>query len=79
MKAVVSEKGQVTIPKALRERLGLRAGVHLEFSVEEGRLIAKKAENTADPVDRAFGILRNERATDELILERRGSADAIEP
>lgn len=29
MKAVVSEKGQVTIPKAVRSKLGIRAGTVL--------------------------------------------------
>jgi AbrB family looped-hinge helix DNA binding protein len=42
MKTVVSEKGQVTIPKAVRDRLGLRPGTVLEFRAEAGRLIATK-------------------------------------
>jgi len=42
MKSVVSEKGQVTIPKALRDRLGLRAGTSLDFQAEGGRLVATK-------------------------------------
>lgn len=43
MKCVVSEKGQVTIPKPLRDRLGLRPGTELEFEAEGGRLVARKA------------------------------------
>jgi antitoxin PrlF len=31
MKAVVAERGQVTIPKRLRDRLGIRPGTVLEF------------------------------------------------
>ncbi len=42
MKAIVSEKGQVTIPKALRDKIGLRSGSVLDFSAEDGRLIACK-------------------------------------
>jgi antitoxin PrlF len=42
MKAIVSEKGQVTIPKACRDRLGLRAGSVLEFQTCEGKLVAVK-------------------------------------
>jgi antitoxin PrlF len=42
MNAVVSEKGQVTIPKALRDRLGIHAGQVLAFEEEEGRLVARK-------------------------------------
>ena len=44
MKAVVSEKGQVTIPKACRDRLGLRAGTVLEFEARDGKLIAAKQQ-----------------------------------
>jgi antitoxin PrlF len=42
MKTVVSEKGQVTIPKPLRDRLGLRPGTELDFEAEGGRLVARK-------------------------------------
>ena len=49
MNAVVSEKGQVTIPKALREKLGLRAGSILRFSDREGVLLARKSQSE-DPI-----------------------------
>jgi antitoxin PrlF len=42
MKSIVSEKGQVTIPKSCRDRLGLHAGVVLDFEAREGKLIAVK-------------------------------------
>ena len=44
MKAIVSEKGQITIPKPCRERLGLRAGMVLDVQTDHGRLIAVKTE-----------------------------------
>lgn len=43
MKSVVSEKGQVTIPKAIREMLGLRPGSRIEFRTEDGKLVGTKA------------------------------------
>jgi AbrB family looped-hinge helix DNA binding protein len=43
MKSVVSEKGQVTIPKPVRERLGLKPGTVIEFEASEGRLVGRKA------------------------------------
>ena len=43
MKARVAERGQVTIPKRLRDRLGVKPGTVLEFSEERGRLIAVKS------------------------------------
>lgn len=62
MKATVSENGQVTIPKALRDRLGIRPGVVLEFHDEGGRLVATKAMD-ADPVDALYGILPQSAST----------------
>ncbi len=35
VEATVTSKGQVTIPKAIRERLGIEAGADLEFRVED--------------------------------------------
>lgn len=43
MKAVLSEKGQVTIPKQVRDSLGLRPGVSIDFHTENGRLIGIKS------------------------------------
>jgi len=42
MNAIVSEKGQVTIPKTVREKLGIRPGTILEFAAIHGKLIANK-------------------------------------
>jgi AbrB family looped-hinge helix DNA binding protein len=73
MKARVSEKGQVTVPKRLRERLDIRPGDELDFSEEDGRLVALKAP-ADDPVASVYGTLELERSTDELIRELRGDA-----
>lgn len=45
MKAIVSEKGQVTIPKACRDRLGLQAGSVLDFETHDGKLVAVKQQS----------------------------------
>jgi len=42
MNAIISEKGQVTIPKAIRDDLGLVAGTVLAFEEERGRIVVKK-------------------------------------
>lgn len=42
MTSTISEKGQVTIPKDIRDKLGLSAGTILSFMEENGRLIAVK-------------------------------------
>jgi AbrB family looped-hinge helix DNA binding protein len=70
MKARVAERGQVTIPKRLRDRLGVKAGTILEFSEERGRLIAVKRGD--DPVDRAYGALGKGIDTDAILARLRG-------
>lgn len=72
MKTVVSEKGQITIPKPLRVRLGLRKGQVLEVSEERGRLVMCKQKPLRDAVDDVYGILELRRSTDEIIDELRG-------
>jgi len=73
MKTIVSEKGQITIPKPLRIRLGIRAGQVLEVREEHGNLIMSKQQPARDAIDELYGILKLDRSTDEIIDEMRGS------
>ncbi len=73
MKTVVSEKGQITIPKPRRVRLGIRKGEVLDVKEERGRLVMSKKGPRRDAVDELYGILKLGRSTDEIIDELRGS------
>ena len=42
MKSVISEKGQITIPKKIRTEMGLTQGVILEIAVVKGHIVATK-------------------------------------
>ena len=67
----ISERGQITIPKALRERFGLNQNVEVEVvPTEQGLLIQKRAAE--HPVDRIAGILTGDWDVDEYIEEIRG-------
>jgi len=70
MHAKMPDRGNGRVPKALRNRLGIRPGTLLDFTEEEGRLVAVKAE-PLDAVDKVFGGLRRRRRTDETMRERR--------
>lgn len=72
MKTTVSEKGQITIPKRLRDRLGLRPGTVLDFEEANGRLVGRKLL-PADSLDELYGILPLPAGgTDAFIREIRG-------
>jgi AbrB family looped-hinge helix DNA binding protein len=79
MKSIVSEKGQITIPKALREKLGIRPGQVLDFSADDrGRLIATKA-STRSALDELYGVLNLGKTTDEIMRELRGEREDLIP
>jgi AbrB family looped-hinge helix DNA binding protein len=72
MKAIVADRGQVTIPKALRMRLGIRPKTVLDFREENGMLVAQKAEES-DAVATVTGCLKIDQNTDDLLAELRGA------
>lgn len=47
-------KGQVVVPKALREKAGLQPGALVDFVWEEGRIVLQAAE-PARPLAGRFG------------------------
>lgn len=65
----VGERGQVTIPKALRVRLGIRPGSYVEFDEDDGRVVIRKADD--DPVAAVYGILEGLGETDAFIAALR--------
>ena len=75
MKTTISEKGQITVPKVLRDRLGIKQGQVLELQEESGRIVITKADET-DPVERLYGILPADPTTDDFIASVRGDPDA---
>ena len=57
MKAIVSEKGQVTLPKPIRDSLGIRTGTVIEFTASGGKIVGTKVANVRDPVTAVTGIV----------------------
>jgi antitoxin PrlF len=71
MKTVVSERGQIVIPKPIRDRLGLRPGQELECREERGAFVAVKASRS-DPVTAVYGILKTPHRSEEWLKVLRG-------
>ncbi len=71
MRAIVAERGQVTIPKTLRDRLGIKPKMVLDFREENGCLVVEKVAQ-ADAVAQAVGCLELEGPTDEILADLRG-------
>jgi AbrB family looped-hinge helix DNA binding protein len=75
MKSRLSSKGQVTIPAAVRDQLGLMPGTAVEFVVREGEAVLRKRA-AVDPVERVYGRLKLARSVDGLVDEMRGPRPA---
>jgi bifunctional DNA-binding transcriptional regulator/antitoxin component of YhaV-PrlF toxin-antitoxin module len=55
----------------LREKLGIKPRSILDFTEENGRLVAVKVDDH-DPVEAVRGCLHLEKNTDDLMRELRG-------
>ena len=68
----ISERGQITIPKALRDQFGMNHNVEVEITPTGEGLLIHKRTASEHPVDRVFGILGRGGHTDDYIEEIRG-------
>ena len=71
MNTTVAERGQVTIPKALRDKLGITPGTVLDFTAENGRLVATK-QHLIHGALKLLGKHGRERRTADIMAELRG-------
>ena len=62
----VGERGQVTIPQALREEFGFLPETEVAFVVQGGALLLVK-EGQQNELTRLYGRKKFERSTDELM------------
>ena len=68
----ISERGQITIPKALRERFGMNRDIEVEITPTSKGLLIHKRMAAEHPVDRVYAVLRRPGDTDEYLEEVRG-------
>jgi antitoxin PrlF len=72
--AKVTSKGQITIPKEIRERLGVHPGEEVGFEEKENLVIITKVVSKS-PFDKWVGNLKNLKAqkSDDLVRKARGN------
>ena len=74
MEATVAERGQITLPKAARDALGLTKGSKLKVEVANGRIVLSK--DVDDAISRLRGRFKLDgfASTDEAMRALRGHA-----
>ena len=76
MATTVTKKGQVTIPKPVRDRLGINPGARVEFEVgEDGRAFFRRVGKPAvkpSRFERMRGTATSELTTDQIMALTRG-------
>jgi len=74
MEATVAERGQITLPKAVRDALGLTKGSKLKVELEGGRIVLRK--DVGDALSRLRGRYKLDgyASTDEAMRDIRGRA-----
>ena len=85
----VTDKGQVTIPKHIRERLGIGSGSEVEFIIEVEDVKLRKVDHLEGETrgERIVRLLREAGrssdleglTTDEIMELTRGPFDDVEP
>ena len=74
----ISTKGQVTIPKKIREKLGIKEGDIIEF-IEENGLVYLQRKRSIEKEEKKFrqfkGRIKSSITSDQFIKELRGEID----
>lgn len=74
MEATVAERGQITLPKAVRDALGLTKGTRLKVELDGGRIVLRK--DVDDAISRARGKFKLDgfKDVDDAMRAIRGRA-----
>ncbi len=72
----ITSKGQVTIPQAIREQLGLLPDTEVEFAVERGAAVLRPKKGVPTHAQQIVGALEGPRLEDAD--EQQGAAGALE-
>ncbi len=74
-KVKVTSKGQITIPKKLRDKMGIICGDYLNVrETKEGYVIEKQID--VEKIKKYVGILNKKDRSDKIVKELRGNGDS---
>jgi len=75
MEATVAERGQITLPKAVRDALGLTKGTTLKVELDGGRIVLRKnVDDALAKLRGRFKLAEGFTSTDEAMRAIRGRA-----
>jgi AbrB family looped-hinge helix DNA binding protein len=74
--ATISPSGQIAIPKAVRERLGLEAGTQLSIDVQGEQLVIKRVDHNYPDWRSMEGMLRGGESLTKALEEDRAAERA---
>ena len=71
LESTITKKGQTTLPKAVRNALGLHAGDRVRYLLADGHVRILPVR----PINRLYGVLRHEGSAVTLEEMEQGIAD----
>ena len=81
LSSTVTSKGQITIPREVRRRLGLNQGDRVEFVIEGERTVIRRERQEANPFERyigARGALRDKEEINAWVRDMRDEESTVE-
>lgn len=75
MEATVAERGQITLPKSVRDALGLTKGTKLKVELDGGRIVLRKdVDDALSRLRGRFKLAEGFASTDDAMRAVRGHA-----
>ena len=62
----MGERGQIVVPKDIRDQLGLKPGSEVLFEIEDGKIIIRKKKTGEEFVDEFVSIIPKEKKLKKL-------------
>jgi AbrB family looped-hinge helix DNA binding protein len=69
LERTITEKGQVVIPKDIRDQLGLKPGSEILFEIEDGKVIIRKKTDGERTAEEFFSVIPEEKKLKSLTIK----------